>query len=411
MDYFDTGFCVRQPSWHGKEVLLDEAPESWDEARTAAKLTWEPEARPSYITRYQKEFVLCRECDARRGKRHDAECTFDGEVLLPDCAPEGTLFATDGEHVFVPSDHQQILRNDTYALLTGDVSADYSLIYHGKKHAQGHQGFSMEQIIDMYVPLGVKFDTTGSAKGGGLVWAVMYLDEPFTVPGDSSVSVPYMTILNAHDASGACKLVFTQVRVVCANTWQMASVMGDQTGHQIVFRHVGNVEDRAELMLQSIADLREETKQYLAMAAVMQEVEAGERQIKKFLSEFIPNPAENGEQVSDRVQQNIESARAAYTHILSNSPTCEGIEGTMYGVVQAGIEYLDHSRKYRSKDTYMGRTILKADPLKARTMGIAASIFHDGLVKVKDPWAEQLIQVGEQEKARSLAARPMAIQR
>lgn len=415
MDYFDTGFCVRKPSWHAKEVLLEDAPETWDEARAAASLTWEPEERPSFITRYPKEFILCRACDARVGKTHDNDCpiaegTSRRKVEVEDAAPEGSVFDPHGKFVFVPDpDHKQIVRNDTFEMLNFGASSDFSLIYHGSKTGGSS---SMEAIIEMFVGLGVKFDTTGSAKKGGLVWAVMYLDEPFEIPGDpNGLSLPYRALLNSHNGEGACKLVDTEVRVVCANTWQMASVYGDQTGRQLVFRHTGDTATKIEEALQSISDLREEVKQYQAMAAVMQEVHVSQRQLEKFTKEFIPSPAENGEQISERVRANIDSARGQFHHILDASPTTEGIEETMYGVVQAATEYLDHSRAYRSGDTYMGRTILKAEPLKARTIGIAASIFHDGLAKVSDPWAEQLKELGDREKARSLAARPMTLSR
>ena len=45
-DYFDTGFCVRDASWHGKELLLDEHPENWDDARLAAGSDVGTTARP-----------------------------------------------------------------------------------------------------------------------------------------------------------------------------------------------------------------------------------------------------------------------------------------------------------------------------------------------------------------------------
>ena len=48
-DYFESGFCVRQPSWHGKENLLDEFPEDWAAARIEAGLTWEPTTAPVFV--------------------------------------------------------------------------------------------------------------------------------------------------------------------------------------------------------------------------------------------------------------------------------------------------------------------------------------------------------------------------
>src|SRR5215218_6737379 len=46
--YFDTGFSVRQPMWHGQGIVLDEYPVDWADARRKAGLTWEPIVRPTY---------------------------------------------------------------------------------------------------------------------------------------------------------------------------------------------------------------------------------------------------------------------------------------------------------------------------------------------------------------------------
>ena len=66
-DYFESGFCVRERSWHGKELLLDEAPETWDDGRLAAGLMWEPRLVPLYYRNAEGEFVEAD--DARRVER------------------------------------------------------------------------------------------------------------------------------------------------------------------------------------------------------------------------------------------------------------------------------------------------------------------------------------------------------
>jgi phage/plasmid-like protein (TIGR03299 family) len=225
------------------------------------------------------------------------------------------------------------------------------------------------------------------------------------VPGDSTEHLPFMALLNNHDGTGAAKLVKTSVRVVCWNTWQMASAQGDSNGQQIVFRHTGDVEARIDEAQASMTDLRDDMKHFVELAEVMLKLKADDKALDSYLSEFLPNPAENGEQVSDRVQANIEGARGAFKHLYLNSATCEDIGGTAWGLVQASTEYLDHVRAHRSRDTYLGRSILKAEPNKARALGIAGALFSDGLAKIKSPWADQLLVLGEDHKKRDLNAK------
>lgn len=46
--YFESGFSVRTPMWHGLGNVLIDYPGSWDEARHPAGLDWEPIKVPTY---------------------------------------------------------------------------------------------------------------------------------------------------------------------------------------------------------------------------------------------------------------------------------------------------------------------------------------------------------------------------
>jgi hypothetical protein len=93
--YFDTGFCVRQPSWHRQEQLLADYPETWAEARTIAGIDWEPEER-------------------RLGMI--------------------TAETIDGAPVWAPvTTHKAIVRSDTGAHL-GTVGADWTPITHAVEY-------------------------------------------------------------------------------------------------------------------------------------------------------------------------------------------------------------------------------------------------------------------------------------
>lgn len=69
----------------------------------------------------------------------------------------------------------------------------------------------------------------------------------------------------------------------------------------------------------------------------------------------------------------MEHARQAVRGILA-SPTTEGIRGTAYELVQAGVEYADHLRGYRSQGTYLSRTMLRPEPLKHRTLQLVREL-------------------------------------
>lgn len=324
MDYFDSGFCVREPSWHGKENLLAEPPKDWPEARQAAGLQWEPISIPVYV---------------QRGGTEDA----------PGYAPLAGF--------------QAIARDDTGDVLAVPTSS-FSLISHA----------AMGEIIEAVLGERLaRFDTAGSVKGGRAVWALVRLDEPFTVPGDDTATFPYLCILNSHDGSGACKVLYTLVRVVCWNTWQAASADGDRTGYQFTFRHSGDVASRIGDAREALAGLRTAAADYRDMMGDLAKVRVDDALVTTFLREFIPSPADSGEQITPRVAANIGEARSLFRALYDESPTVDAVRGTGYGLLMASTEYLDHLRGFRNRESYVGRTVLRPEAAKQR----AASLIRE----------------------------------
>lgn len=320
--YFESGFSVRQPMWHGQGIVLDEYPESWDEARLAAGLMWEPAIRPVFHR------------------------------------PEPEVY------VEVP-DHRLVVRDDSEAVI-GIVSDGYRLVSHGA------MGEIMEAISEQP---NVKFETAGSCRGGAQVWALAYVDEPEEIAGDDTATLPFIALLNSHDGTGACKIVNTSVRVVCWNTYQAASMDGQRSGRQFVFRHTASVHDRIEEAKSALAGARGQQTEWRVMAEQLAKLPVRAPEFLAFQQAFLPDPTEQaGQVISDRVRANIARNRAMFTSLYEGSPTTDGHRGTALGLVDAAVEYLDHLRGYRTTDTYLGRTLLRSEPLKANAVALAREV-------------------------------------
>ena len=91
--YFDTGFSVRQPMWHGEGLVLDDYPTDWNDARDKAGLLWEPEARETF-QRLTVAATALRDGDIRTGASTEIRGVDQVEILRP-----------------LP-DHKLIVRND-----------------------------------------------------------------------------------------------------------------------------------------------------------------------------------------------------------------------------------------------------------------------------------------------------------
>jgi hypothetical protein len=118
---------------------------------------------------------------------------------------------------------------------------------------------------------------------------------------------------------------------------------------------------------------RTETQEYVKAMTDLLGVKITPAQEQLFLREFIPEPPDG--LITDRVAKNIIEARAAVMGFLEG-PTVDGagVRGTAYGLVQAAGEYLDHVRAARTWESKMNRSLLRAEPLKAKATVLAREV-------------------------------------
>ena len=328
---FDTGFTVREPAWHGLGNLLAAAPTNIIEAREAAGLTWEPRKVPAY----QK-------------KRELVGVTVEGEIVERD--------------IFVEVEGAALIeRTDTDAVIGHGVSSDYQPI----------SNQTMFEVCEALASEGAVWETAGSLRGGSIVWSLMKLDEPFTLPGDNSISHPFVSVVNFHDGSGAMRAQSGSIRIVCQNTNNAADWQAKSRQTQFVFRHTANVEDRINEARQVIMGSRSEAAEWQELAEELLGIPVTTGNYNAFLDEFFPLAP--GVVHSDRVLKNWEGARGIFTQCY-NGETNAAAHGTALGLMNCATEYLDHLRAYKSKDTYVTRTLLRPEPLKAKALQIIKAV-------------------------------------
>ena len=323
-------FSVREMPWHREGTILPDYPGSWNEARVLAGLEWDPVPAPVYA-----------------------------QTEHPDGAPE---YRPVYEKV---SGWQAITRSDTGTVLS-IRPASYAVIDHQA------MGEIVESVLDLP---NVRWETAGSLDGGKAVWCLALLDEPVQLPGDDSATYPYLAITNRHDGTAACALRATAIRIVCANTLRAAELEGERTGATFSFTHRAGWRDRIEEARQAVTGARQEMADYAELATGLMGIRVTPAQEELFVAQFIPMPPET--MITDRVARNVEEARKAVRGILAG-PTTQGLDGTAYKLVQAGVEYLDYVRKARSWETRLNRTLMRPEPMKARTLTLVREIVAAG---------------------------------
>lgn len=312
----DRLYSVRIAPWHSAEtnsLVIDSAPETREERMRLAGHDWEVTEEP----------------------------IFDGDMNpIPD--------------------RKLLRRSDTRRIL--DVASDG---YGTFQNETGHELF--EELSKGAV---MDDGTGGTIRDGSFCYLSARLDEPIEIKGDPNVSFPYVVVSWSHGwAAGSVphsvKARSTNVRPVCWNTVTFGEATAQKAGTDYTFRHSSNVKDRVETALKVIRGTREDAANFQELANELAALEITDEQREEFVTRFIPAPATTTV-ISDRVLDNINAARDKVRDIFDSETIPEAHRNTGYGLLQAGTEYLDHLRGYRSHATYLGRTLLKDEPLKSR---------------------------------------------
>lgn len=326
---FEQGFFVREAAWHGLGVVLPDYPDR-ETAMALAGHDWDVITRELAIIGRETETPTTTHLKADDGKCFNA-------------------MKAEGWVAHLRSDNLELLHvaRDSFERIPNAEAYD---------------------IAEILFDQGFQYETGITLDGGRLCAITLKLDEPITLPGDDSVTVPFGCLSWAHDGSASLKVRSGSIRQVCANTVSASEAEGKRLGTDFTFRHTKNVKDRIEDAKNAIHGVRENLSVYEKVMRELAEIHVTPEQRDLFVSEVIGDKdgkVSTSTAVSDRVKNNVEAERAKINGLFFGPTIPEAHTLTGYGLFQAGVEYFDHLRNYRSQDSYVKRTLLSDSPAKA----------------------------------------------
>lgn len=362
---FESGFSVREPMWHGLGTVVQDFPETLEEAIELAGLDFEVVRTPVFAV---KEYHRC-DSQEMSGCEQPAVAVVEhsGRTLYA-CATHANRAASKGLKV------EALPMRQVPEFLSVVKDDDGSILHVGpatRGIVQPRKVFELtEMLLDAKVRAKggdglpeVKLATAGGLDGYRKIWVLAYVDREFHVPGDSSPIYPFLSVMDSYDGSMSLTAILTSVRIVCYNTMSAAENEAMKSGHIFRWRHTASIEDRIEEARATLKGAISETEQWVKYATKMVAIPFSDAQLDKFLHEFIPDPP----LATDRVMDNVREARAAVKNIYHSASTVS-IAGTAWGAISAVGEYLDHKRTWRSRESYVGRTLLRPEPGKTKAL-------------------------------------------
>ena len=198
---------------------------------------------------------------------------------------------------------------------------------------------------------GGRWETAGSIKGGRVVFGALALErETILDPNGVADKVKtYLLINTSHDGSIAIQASITPVRVVCANTLNLA--LGSKRGRNAIkqtfkIRHTQTANGKVQVARETLGLANKYMDAFDVMAKAMIEKEITAQQFNDIVLAAYPKPDEEKKGALTRWTNKIDVINDIYTGEFNGM-----IAGNAWGAFNALTERLDWHRSARGGNT------------------------------------------------------------
>lgn len=217
---------------------------------------------------------------------------------------------------------------------------------------QNEDGFNfLNELVDSGE---LEIETAISLKGGRKVAILARRPDEILIAGETVI--PYVAFLNGHDGATSAQMFTTPVRMVCANTVNMA-VAGAGAFYRM--RHTKNVHVKLADAREALQISFDYTDELARLGEWMAETKISDYEFAQFLNSLVPVPEDEEKKAAiTRAEARQEEIRELY----KESDNLGNIRGTRWGVFNAVAEWIDHRKTYRDADRRFEAIVLQNDP-------------------------------------------------
>lgn len=232
-----------------------------------------------------------------------------------------------------------IVRTDrTKNHILGIVGSDYTPL----------QNVEMFNFFDPFVSRKeAMIHTVGSLKHGRKIWVLAQLPGEIVVKGQD-VTNKYLLIANSHDGSGAVRIKFTPIRVVCNNT--LTAALRSDMANTFSIRHTKNVAQAVADASRVMGIANSYYEEFQQAAARMADTSLKSEDVKSFLDRCFAKEIKAIEEKDSTRSKNI-MAQVYELAETGQGTEIPGVRGTVWGAFNAVTEFVDHGRNYRNGES------------------------------------------------------------
>jgi phage/plasmid-like protein (TIGR03299 family) len=213
------------------------------------------------------------------------------------------------------------------------------------------QNEDLFDFADNILDAGGRWETAGSIKGGRVVFGALALERETVIDpnGVSDKVNTYLLVNTSHDGSIAIQASITPVRVVCANTLNLAlgnRGRGGSVKQSFKIRHTQTASGKVQIAREALGLANAYIDEFSVMANKMIQTEVSKSKFDEIVLALYPKPKENAKGANKKWENKIDLINDIYVGDFNNT-----ITGTAWGVANALTERLDWYRTGRKGKT------------------------------------------------------------
>ncbi|WP_428950915.1 DUF932 domain-containing protein [Streptomyces sp. cg35] len=304
---------------------------TWNAAREAAGLTWEPTVQ------------------------RIPRCDENGHPVIAGLDEEGRPVYE------VEADYKRITRGPGGKTL-GITGEGYGVINH---EALGNL---IDPVLD--VP-GTAFEHLVELNEGRKIFGLVRIGDETVLPGDFSPTVPYLAFTTSHDGGGALRVWGTATRWICTNQMAASEATGRKNGMHATIRHTSLWNLRAENVHELVAQTRNQFGMISSIFDELSHIRITAKNREAFVRNYFAMPT--GKDATDSAIKATENRREtlrALFEMETNAPLMD----TALGLAQSAIEWADHLRRAESADSMLHRNVIRPQDMKLRAWKMSRNV-------------------------------------
>lgn len=191
----------------------------------------------------------------------------------------------------------------------------------------------------------MQYHVAGSLKEGRQIFLLGKIGTKEIVPSDHLDE--YLLLVNNHDGTGRVRILFTGVRVVCANTVTLALSKG--VGQGVAIKHTQKVLEHVYDAQKILGLARENFNTYHDFLQTIKSISINQDKLDNYLNTLFPSP--NNPEIAKVTETRRQNKRDIITHLFENGTgqDIKGVKGTGLAAYNAVTEYLSHFKPVRGK--------------------------------------------------------------